>query len=112
MDTGPAWADAARSRIARGARRFRPATTTFDGQRYTVAFTPANPGSVLAEGRTYATERGYAFATQSDGMIAFTITGPRGGTALGYFDGGGQANTGVRIVVAASDLTADGTAIN
>ena len=89
-----------------------PATTTFDGHRYTVAFTPANPGSVLAEGRTYATERGYAFATQSDGMIAFTITGPRGGTALGYFDGGGQANTGVRIVVAASDLTADGTAIN
>jgi hypothetical protein len=88
-----------------------PATTTFDGQRYTIAFTAANPGSVLAVGRTYATSRGYSFDTPSDGMVAFTITGPQGGTALGYFDGGGEANSGIRIVVAASDLTADGTAL-
>ncbi len=68
--------------------------------------------SVVAGGRMYAVKQGYAFDTPSDfGGVQFTMAGPLGGSAIGYFDGGGEPNTGVRIVVAASDLTADGSAL-
>ena len=59
----------------------------------------------------YAVKQGYSFDIPSDGLVAFVISGPQGGAALGYFDGGGKPNTGVRIVVAASDLTVDGSAL-
>jgi len=88
-----------------------PATTSFDGQRYTIAFTAANPMSVVAEGRLYATKQGYSIEGPSNGTVEFIIAGPQGGAALGYFDGGGAPNTAVRIVVAASDLTVDGSAL-
>lgn len=86
-----------------------PTTTAFDGQRYTIAFTAVNPLSIVADGRMYAVKQGYSFDTPSDPV--FVIAGPQGGTALAYFDGGGEPNTGVRIVVAASDLTVDGSAL-
>ena len=85
-----------------------PATTTFDGQHYTIAFTAANPTAVVADGRMYAAKLGYSFDTPSIGTVEFVIAGPQGGVAVAYFDGGGEPNTGVRIVVAVSDLTTDG----
>ena len=88
-----------------------PTTTAFDGQRYTIAFTAVNPLSIVADGRMYAVKQGYSFDIPDYGSIAFVISGPQGGAALGYFDGGGEPNTGVRIVVAASDLTVDGSAL-
>jgi hypothetical protein len=86
-----------------------PTTTAFDGQRYTIAFTAANP--MRASARMYAVKQGYSFDIPDYGSIAFVISGPQGGADLGYFDGGGEPNTGVRIVVAASDLTVDGSAL-
>jgi hypothetical protein len=86
-----------------------PTTTAFDGRRYTIAFTAANP--MRASARMYAVKQGYSFDIPDYGSIAFVISGPQGGAALGYFDGGGEPNTGVRIVVAASDLTVDGSAL-
>ena len=87
-----------------------PTTTTFDGLRYTIAFIAANPKSIISDGWVYAVRQGYSFNTPSGG-VEFVMAGPQGGTALGYFDGGGEPNTGVRIVVAAADLTADGSAL-
>ena len=89
-----------------------PSTTTFDGQRYTISFTAANPAAIFAVSRTFADKHGYTFDTPgSGGPVALGMTGPQGGVALVYFDTGQMPNTPVRIVVAASDLTADGSAL-
>ncbi len=93
--------------LARGA----PTTTTFDGQRYYIGFTPADPSSVVIDGRMYATSHGYSIEVPASAAWDFTIAGPHGGLVFGYFDDRGQPNTGVRLVVAASDLTSDGNAL-
>jgi hypothetical protein len=86
-------------------------TTSFDGQRYTITFTAANPTALYATARMFADKHGYTFDTPPDGRVLIDLAGPQGGVALVYVDGAQEANASIRIVVAASDLTADGASL-
>lgn len=88
-----------------------PATTTFDGKQYTIVFTLDDPQTVYAAARSFAEQHGYSFDTPPNGRVVFDMSGPEGGVAVGYFENAGDPNTAIRIVIDASDLTVDGSAL-